>query len=196
MNDRWILREARVADAAALFEAQRASVLSQCAALYSPLQMASWFEGRSPEMYGPALAKGKVWLAEPKPAGEGADGADGVEAAEGQAAAARRFGDRGTPERPPVMGLVAFEPGEITLLFVRPEAAGAGLGSRLLSLGMAHAQQGFTGPLSVQATLNAVGFYRRHGFVPVAEETIFRGLAQVPVAVVRMRRPLQAAAPL
>jgi predicted GNAT family N-acyltransferase len=64
----------------------------------------------------------------------------------------------------------------------------------LLALGMARAQQGFDGPLTVVATRNACEFYRRHGFVPVAEETMLRGSAQVPVEVVRMQRPAQAPA--
>jgi hypothetical protein len=64
MTDHLPFRQAVPADAPALFEAHRDSVLHLCTGAYSPRQMASWFEGRTHEIYGQALVEGKVWLAE------------------------------------------------------------------------------------------------------------------------------------
>ncbi|MCU9849971.1 GNAT family N-acetyltransferase [Defluviimonas sp. WL0024] len=63
------------------------------------------------------------------------------------------------------VGFVDTVPGEVTRMFILPEAAGQGLGSHLLALGIAKASEGFSGPITVEATLNAVRFYEKHGFV-------------------------------
>ncbi len=57
-----------------------------------------------------------------------------------------------------VVGFVDTVPGEVTRMFILPEAAGQGLGSRLLALGIAGASDGFSGPIRLEATLNAVRF--------------------------------------
>ena len=93
-----------------------------------------------------------------------------------------------------VLGFVGFVPGEVTVLFVRKEAAGAGLGSRLFTLGLERASSGYVGPLSVVATMNSQPFYRKHGFFPIEEDALVRGKAGIQIKVVKMQRLLAAQA--
>ncbi|MBZ8141004.1 GNAT family N-acetyltransferase [Rubrivivax gelatinosus] len=86
-----------------------------------------------------------------------------------------------------VLGFCAAVPGEVTLLFVRPEAAGSGLGSRLLQVALAQARRGHDGPLTVVATRNSQRFYERHGFAAVEHSFFVRGAADTRVEVVVMR---------
>jgi GNAT superfamily N-acetyltransferase len=91
-----------------------------------------------------------------------------------------------------VLGFVGFAPGEVTLLFVRKEAAGLGLGTRLFAFGLAKAESGFSGPLTVVATQNSQRFYQSHGFAPVERDALVRGKAQIQIKVVKMQRVLAA----
>src|SRR5450830_1469648 len=151
------IREAGITDLQTLFEAHLDSVQNLCGGAYSPQQLAVWFEGRSPEIYRPAIEAHQIWLAE-------------------------RQGR--------VLGFVGFVPGEVTLLFVRKEVSGLGLGKHLFKLGLAKAEAGFTGPLTVVATQNSQPFYQSHGFLPVEELALVRGKAEVKIKVVRMQRVL------
>jgi len=63
-----------------------------------------------------------------------------------------------------IVGFVDAEPGEVTRLFVQPGVSGRGLGGHLLQIGIEQARRGHKGPIKVEATLNAVGFYERYGF--------------------------------
>ena len=56
--------------------------------------------------------------------------------------------------------------GHIGRMAVRREARGAGIGSMLLQALMGQAQQRGDAAVVLHAQLSAVGFYRRHGFVP------------------------------
>ncbi len=58
------LREAKLSDAQALFEAHVDSVQNLCTGAYSEEQLAVWFEDRSPEIYRTAIETGQIWLAE------------------------------------------------------------------------------------------------------------------------------------
>lgn len=91
-----------------------------------------------------------------------------------------------------VLGFFGFVPGEITLLFVRPEAVGTGLSGRLLALAIDRARVGHAGPLTVLATRNARRFYEKHGFSVVAQTFFERGAAQVRFEVLEMQRPAPA----
>ena len=155
MTGDCIIREAGFADSQALFDAHQDSVQNLCVGAYSAAQLAVWFEGRSPEIYRPAIEAHQIWLAV-------------------------RHGR--------VLGFVGFAPGEVTLLFVRKEAAGLGLGKRLFALGLAKAASGFSGPLTVIATQNSQRFYQDQGFLPVEEETFIRGEAEIQFQVVKMQR--------
>lgn len=85
-------------------------------------------------------------------------------------------------------GFVGVEEGEVSLLFVRAAAAGAGLGSRLLALGMVQARRlGGSGALKVVATLNSEAFYARHGFVRVGLSEMQRGASQTRIGLVQMQ---------
>lgn len=149
------IRRAVAEDAAAMYAVHRASVLALCAPAYSPAHIATWFEDRTSAMYAPAMAAGRIWLAE--------------------------RGGR-------VLGFVGAVPGEVTLLFVDPAAAGQGLGRRLLAHGMALASAAAEGPLTVVSTLNAVPFYAANGFVAVEDGHFVRGVAGLHYDVVRMQR--------
>jgi GNAT superfamily N-acetyltransferase len=85
-----------------------------------------------------------------------------------------------------VAGFVDAEPGEVTRLFILPDAAGLGLGKRLLEIGIARAGAGHAGPIRVESTINAEGFYRRHGFRPVGKGYFSHGLGGAPIEVVYM----------
>jgi GNAT superfamily N-acetyltransferase len=85
-----------------------------------------------------------------------------------------------------VVGFVDADPGEVTRLFILPEAAGAGIGKRLLDIGIDLARKGHSGPIRLEATLNAEGFYQRHGFVTVDRGTFSHGLGGDPIPIVHM----------
>jgi ribosomal protein S18 acetylase RimI-like enzyme len=154
------LRPAVLEDSQALFEAHQDSVLHLCADAYTPLQMQTWFEGRTHAIHHPAIQAGQIVVAE-------------------------RQGR--------ILGFFGFIPGEVTLLFVRPEAAGSGLGNRLLRLAIERAEAGHDGPLLVVATRNSQAFYERHGFVAVEASFFVRGAAEMRFEVVDMRREPHAA---
>jgi GNAT superfamily N-acetyltransferase len=85
-----------------------------------------------------------------------------------------------------MIGFVDAEPGEVTRLFILPEAAGAGLGRRLFEIGIAQARLGHTGPIKLEATINAEGFYRKHGFRSTGRGHFSHGLGGEPIRIVHM----------
>ncbi|MDE2239697.1 MAG: GNAT family N-acetyltransferase [Rhodospirillales bacterium] len=82
-----------------------------------------------------------------------------------------------------LLGYVEAGPGEITRLFIRPDAVGRGLGRRLLERGIAMAGQG---EIRLNATLNAAGFYEHCGFIPFGREMYFHDGSDEPVEIVKM----------
>lgn len=85
-----------------------------------------------------------------------------------------------------VVAFVDAEPGEVTRLFLLPDAAGAGLGRRLLEIGIEKARLGHDGPIKVESTVNAQGFYRRHGFRSVGRGFFSHGLGGDPIEILHM----------
>jgi len=58
------LRAATTEDADELFEVHQTSVRGLCSSAYSAQHIEAWFEGRTPEIYRPALEGGHIWVAE------------------------------------------------------------------------------------------------------------------------------------
>lgn len=87
-----------------------------------------------------------------------------------------------------LLGFVGAEPGEVTLLFVAPEAAGQGVGRRLFEFALAVASHDFDEALTVVATKNSAAFYARFGFVAVEEQAFIRGEPPLHYPVVKMLR--------
>jgi GNAT superfamily N-acetyltransferase len=85
-----------------------------------------------------------------------------------------------------IVGFVDSEPGELTRLFILPEAAGSGLGKRLLEIGIEHARRGSKGGVKVEATLNAVQFYERFGFKATGTGHGTHTLGGPPIPIVHM----------
>lgn len=84
------------------------------------------------------------------------------------------------------IGFVDAEPGELTRLFVLPEAAGAGIGKQLLDIGTRIARAGHEGPIKVEATINAEAFYRHHGFDTIKRGLFSHGLGGEQIEIVHM----------
>jgi ribosomal protein S18 acetylase RimI-like enzyme len=85
-----------------------------------------------------------------------------------------------------VLGFVGAVPGEVTLLFVAPEASGQSVGGTLLEFGFRQAESSPQVPVVVIATTNSVSFYRRHGFQVVGEQFFVRGDPPREYPVVKM----------
>lgn len=85
-----------------------------------------------------------------------------------------------------IVGFVDAEPGEVTRLFVLPEVAGSGLGKQLLDIGIDKAREGHAGPIRLESTINAEGFYRRHGFRTVGRGHFSHGLGGDPIEIIHM----------
>lgn len=85
-----------------------------------------------------------------------------------------------------IIGFVDAVPGEVTRLFLLPEAAGTGLGKRLLEVGVERARAGHSGAIRLESTINAEGFYRRHGFRSIGHGHFSHGLGGQPIEIVHM----------
>lgn len=85
-----------------------------------------------------------------------------------------------------IVGFVDAEPGEVTRLFLLEEAAGSGLGKRLLEIGIMNARLGHDGPIRVESTINAEGFYQRHGFRTLKRGFFSHGVGGDPIEIVHM----------
>ena len=83
-------------------------------------------------------------------------------------------------------GLFDLEANEVDALFVDPDQGGTGIGQALMQRPLAMADQEREVVLS--ASLNAVPFYQRQGFVSVREEA-YPHRSGVSLASVSMRRP-------
>ena len=76
-------------------------------------------------------------------------------------------------------------PGRIWGVFVDPHFAGQGIGSKLLLRGVERASKAKSCSVELQATLNAVGFYQKFGFVEVEEQTIRRNGVDLPFILMK-----------
>jgi GNAT superfamily N-acetyltransferase len=85
-----------------------------------------------------------------------------------------------------IVGFVDAEPGEVSRLFLLPGAAGSGLGTRLLNIGIENARKWHLGSIKVESTINAEGFYRRHGFRTVQRGYFSHGRGGEPIEIVHM----------
>jgi len=86
-----------------------------------------------------------------------------------------------------VIGFCEGVPGEVRAVFVDPPWAGRGIGAQLLARAVILAEAGQSGPICLESTLNAVGFYERHGFRQLGPVAVSRSRVEVPVVL--MERP-------
>lgn len=85
-----------------------------------------------------------------------------------------------------IIGFVDSDPGEITRLFLVPNAAGRGLGKQLLQIGIENAKKGYSGAIKIESTLNARGFSERNGFKAVKNSYFSHGGGGEPIEIVLM----------
>jgi GNAT superfamily N-acetyltransferase len=72
-------------------------------------------------------------------------------------------------------------PGEILAVFVAPEFIRQGAGTLLLRHGIEMARHSHHGPIRLESTLNARGFYQKAGFVEIERTYVRRGESILPV---------------
>ena len=83
-----------------------------------------------------------------------------------------------------IVGMIEVrEDNHVTLLFIASDCQGRGIGRKLIELAIreSHARQPERGTMTVHATPNAVGFYRKVGFQPLSGEEYERGLRFWPM---------------
>ncbi|MEZ9526542.1 GNAT family N-acetyltransferase [Enterovibrio norvegicus] len=82
-----------------------------------------------------------------------------------------------------LLGFAALRGGNyLTHLFVSHASQGMGLGNQMLAylLNSTDSKE-----ISLRSSINAVGFYQRHGFEATGEESAFNGIRFVPMSLVR-----------
>jgi GNAT superfamily N-acetyltransferase len=60
----FTIRQAKHQDAESMFLVHKAAVIELCARSYSPEHMGHWFDGRTPDIYSPAIGDGQIWVAD------------------------------------------------------------------------------------------------------------------------------------
>lgn len=89
-----------------------------------------------------------------------------------------------------IVGFVDSEPGEVTRLFLLREASGTGLGAHLLKIGIENARGPGIRMIKVESTLNAEGFYAKHGFVTRSHGVFSHGVGGQPIDIIHMELAL------
>lgn len=127
-------RIATEADLAAMASLHRASITTLCAGHYDHAQITAWTAMLTPEAYLPAL-RHKVCLV----AHDGQGDLTGL-------------------------GILDAKTAEVSAVYAHPAHAGQGVGAALLAALEGRAVERGIQALHVAATLNAQGFYLRHGY--------------------------------
>lgn len=84
------------------------------------------------------------------------------------------------------VGFSQGEPGEVKRLFVDADFVGLGIGAELMERALEDARSGDKKTIVIEATLNAVPFYKKWGF-DVVSEGIFPGREGLPpIRIVRL----------
>ena len=86
------------------------------------------------------------------------------------------------------VGFVEFFTRTISMLYVRSACAGGGVGGRLLRFAVEHMRE-TTDRIELEALLDAVGFYERHGFTRTGDSRLQRPCGLVLPTVRMERRP-------
>jgi GNAT superfamily N-acetyltransferase len=86
-----------------------------------------------------------------------------------------------------ILGFTHAVPGELVALFVSPEVSRTGVGSRLLKHALGQAQDDAKSIVVLEATLNAVEFYAKFGFLPTGTREVRRGTAELSVVTMEKR---------
>ena len=89
-----------------------------------------------------------------------------------------------------ITGFVEVVGREVSKLFVRSEAAGAGIGGVLLATAVDAIRASGARSVYLEATRNAREFYRKHGFVEVGSGLFSRGEGGVGLEIVKMELDL------
>jgi GNAT superfamily N-acetyltransferase len=82
-----------------------------------------------------------------------------------------------------VLGFGEAASGTVVAVYVDPSISRQGIGSLLLRYALECARDSHAGPVRVESTLNATGFYARHGFREVKRSTVQRNQVAVPIVV-------------
>lgn len=85
-------------------------------------------------------------------------------------------------------GFVEIEGRAVSKLFVRGRRAGAGIGRRLLATAVEAIRASGAASVYLEATLNARGFYGKHGFVEIGTGVFSRGPSGSVLEIVKMER--------
>lgn len=85
-----------------------------------------------------------------------------------------------------VVGFGHAVSGEVVAVFVDPLVARQGVGRLIMSRALEVARTDHNGPVRVESTLNAVGFYETLGFHEVARSSVRRGSIYVQVAEMQL----------
>lgn len=141
------VRPATPEDAPTILDAHVASIRAFGPRTYDDRQVAAWATKDGPEQY--PIEDDDQYLVVAEVAGHG-----------------------GTADELAGFGAVDLDDGEVWAVYVHPDHARAGVGSALLAdLEETAREDGFES-LTLVASLNAVGFYERHGWKGIEEVTI------------------------
>ena|SRR5437867_2781102 len=86
-----------------------------------------------------------------------------------------------------IIGFGEAAAGVVVAVYVDPSGIRQGVGSALLRHALGLARREHNGSIGVESTLNAIGFYAKHGFREIGRATTKRGQVEVPI--VRMELP-------
>lgn len=134
-QDKFIIRPALETDYPVMDQVQTASVRELCVGVYTPELIEEWVGKPRPERYARGREKGASYYV--LMSGDKMYGYCGI-------------------------GLKRLM---IEAVFVHPDMAGKGIGGHLLRHLFSVATQAGINKLLVESSLNAVGFYSKHGFV-------------------------------
>ena len=157
------MRPAVAGDAAEMHALSAAAILESAAEHYSEQQLQAWVGRRSVQGHERMIERTAAFVAldEDRIAGFATVALDGAH---------------------------GLTPGEVDQLFVRPESGGRGVARLLLSEVERVARDAGLTELVTHASWRAVPVFQRHGFVPIAVETVSVGDQELTRA--RMRKSL------